>query len=59
MNITLENYKQIDTNPHVLFLVLFCLERGDTLAISETNEVLPYSEYVCTCNMGVVQRMVQ
>lgn len=55
MIITIDNYKTIDTAPAVLAYVLECLERGDSLVVS--NELK--GEYVCTCNLGVVQRLIK
>lgn len=55
MILTIENHKTIDTNPHVLAYVLFCLERGDSLVVSNEQK----GEYVCTCNLGVVQRIIK
>lgn len=54
MILTTENYKTISKNTHVLALVFRLLSEGETLVATDA----PKGQYVCSCDVGTVQRVV-
>lgn len=53
MILTNNNYKTISNNIHVQELVARLLKKGDKLVASN----LPKGQYVCSCDIGTVQRI--
>lgn len=59
LELTLENYTKVSTNKDVLAYIKGKLEYGQKLVISLENLPVPNGEYVCSSDLGMVQRIRQ